>query len=141
MWKEIKNEEDIKKVMMLYNNFHDSCIRDIYISTSDYVDKDLNMHFDNKSTASIIFQKQSKNYTVLELKFEGINHFNFKPMNHPYNGVIYDSIMKLENELFYWADSKDWEMEDIDSIWFSGKKLFYRFRTDILGNIKRLEDN
>ncbi|MCZ8161214.1 MAG: hypothetical protein O9275_10790 [Microcystis sp. LE19-196.1B] len=141
MWNEIKKEEDIQKLLILFNNFHDSCIRDIYISTREYVDKNLAMHFDNILTASVIFQSQYANQTVLELKFEELIDFNFRHFGKTENSVIYDAKLIYLNGLFYWADFIDWEIGDNDSTWISGKKLFWRLRPDLIGNINRLLDN
>ena len=58
MWTEIKDQIDIDNLMNLYGGFHDSCLRDIYISTADFVDEKLGMHFDNQLTATLLFQKQ-----------------------------------------------------------------------------------
>ncbi len=71
--------------MISFGGFHDSCLRDIYISTGDYVDE---MKLENKTVASLLFQRQSKSDTVLELKFYDVQQFNYKvaPVNH--NAVI-----------------------------------------------------
>jgi|GEM_PF-2052228 len=46
MWTEIKDQSDIDKLMELYGNFHDSCLRNIYISTREFVDEKRAMNFD-----------------------------------------------------------------------------------------------
>ncbi len=140
MWTEIKNKPDIDKLMDLFGYFHDSCLRDIYISTREFVDQKLTMHFDNKLTASLLFQRQFGAMTVLELKFEDIEQFNFRPFSENENAVIYDATLIATNGLFYWADFAGWNIGDNDSIWINGKKLFWRQRPDLIGNIKRLND-
>jgi hypothetical protein len=140
MWTEIKNKSDIDKLMDLYGYFHDSCLRDVYISTREFVDQGLAMHFDNKLTASLLFQRQYGPMTVLEIKFEDIEHFNFRPFTEAENAVIYDATLIIKNDLFYWADLADWKMGDNDSIWISGKRLFWRQRPELIGNIRRLYD-
>jgi len=140
MWTEIKDKSDIDKLLDLYNFFQDSCLRDIYISTREFVDQKLAMHFDNKLTASLLFQREYGPMTVLELKFEDIEHFNFLPFTETENAVIYDATIMIENELFYWADSSDWKLGDNDSIWISGKRLFWRDRPELIGNIQRIKD-
>ncbi|MDB5208010.1 MAG: hypothetical protein JWR72_3085 [Flavisolibacter sp.] len=56
-WTEIIEQADIDILVSLYGFLHDSCLRDIYISTREFVDKKLAMHFDNKLTASLFFSK------------------------------------------------------------------------------------
>ena len=140
MWTEIKDQSDIDKLLESYGYFHDSCLRDVYISTREFIDEKLTMHFENKLTASLLFQRQFRSPTVLELKFEDIEQFNFKPFDETTNAVIYDATLMTANGLFYWADFADWEIGDKDSISISGKKLFWRLRPELIGNTKRLND-
>ncbi|MEA1850476.1 MULTISPECIES: hypothetical protein [Chryseobacterium] len=140
MWKEIKDQKDINTLLESYGYFHDSCLRDIYITTKEYIDEKLAMHFENKLTASLLFQRQFSPITVLELKFEDIVHFNFKPFDKDTNAVIHDVTLMKVNGLFYWADFADWKIDDNDSIWINGKRLFWRLRPGLIGNVKRLND-
>lgn len=140
MWVEIKDQTDIDKLLDSFGYFHDSCLRDIYISTREFVDEKLAMHIDNRLIGLLLFQRQFEPNAVLELKFEEIERFNFLPFNETENAVIYDTTLIIKNGLFYWADFADWEIGDNESIWISGKKLFWRFRPELTGNIKRLKE-
>lgn len=139
MWEKIGNQSDIDKLLSLYGGFHDSCIREIYFSTSEFVDEKLAMHFENRLTAAFLFQRQFRPNSVIELKFEDVIQFNFKPLGNSEKAVLYDASLKLKDEIFYWADFIDWENTDNDSIWISSKKLFWRLRPDLIGNIKRID--
>lgn len=138
MWKEIITEADIEALMNDYGYFHDSCLRDVYISTREYVDERLAMHFDNKTTGVLLFQRQFDKNTVLELKFENIDRFNFNPPGLEYYGVIDEATFKKVGDLFYWADIGDWEAEDPDATWISASKVYFRYRPELRGNILRL---
>jgi hypothetical protein len=140
MWTEINNQSDIDRLLDSYGHFQDSCLRDVYITTREFIDENLAMHFDNKLTASFLFQRQFGPTSVLELKFEYIEQFNFRPFDTNADPVIYDATLMIRNGLFYWADFSDWEIGDNDSIWISGKKLFWRLRPELIGNVKRLND-
>ena len=140
MWTEINDQSDIDNLLDLFGYFHDSCLRDIYISTREFVDEKLAMHFDNKLTASLLFQRQFQPTSVLELKFEDIKQFNFRPLDETEFSVINDATLLTRDGLFYWSDFADWEIGDNDSIWISGKKLFWRIRPELIGNIKRLDN-
>lgn len=141
MWTEIKTQIDIDKLLEYYGYFHDSCLRDVYISTREFVDEKLAMHFDNRLTASLLFQRQFGPNAVIELKFEEIERFNFLPFKETESAVIYDATLKIVDGLFYWADFAGWEIGDNDSIWISGKKLSWRQRPELIGNTKRLNDD
>lgn len=139
MWREIKDQNDINNLLNLFGNFQDSCLREIYISTKEFIDEKLEMHFDNKLTVLLLFQRQYRPNNIIELKFEDIKHFNFKPFEENENPVIYDATLMIINGLFYWADSADWKIGDNDSIWINGKKVFWRERPELIGNIKRIK--
>jgi len=141
MWTEIKEQTDIDKLLEIYGHFHDSCLRDIYISTREFVDNELTMHFYNKLTASLLFQRQFKQATVLELKFEDMEHFNLMLSDNGEHAVILDATLIATNGLFYWADSAGWEIGNNDAIWISGKKLFWRLRPELIGDVKRINDD
>lgn len=140
MWTEIKGQADIDNLLDSFGYFHDSCLRDIYITTREFIDEKLAMHFDNKLTASLLFQRQFGPTTVIELKFEDVEQLNFRPFDETTNAVIYDATLMTTNGLFYWADFADWKIGDNDSIWVSGKKLLWRQRPELIGNVKRLND-
>lgn len=108
MWNEIKTQADIDRLMDLYGSFHDSCIRDFYISTAAYVEKNLSMQFDNKLTASILFQRQFAPNSVLELKFENSIKYSY----YPDGDIIYDASLIIEDGLFYWTEC---EINDLHS--------------------------
>lgn len=138
MWTEIKDEKDIQSLMTSFGGFHDSCLRDVYISTGDYVDENLAMNLENKTIASLLFQRQFKPDTVLELKFYEVQQFNYKVVTSNYNAVIYDVTLKIENGLIYWADDEEWEINDHDCVWISGKKMFWRTRPELIGQVHRV---
>lgn len=140
MWKAIVSEEDIAEVMAVFGDFHDSCLRDIYISTREYVDDRGAMYFDNKLEGSLLFQRQFKRNPVLELKFEDVEHFNFRPQDLAGSSVIYDATLMIRDGLYYWADFKGWQIGDNDAVWISGKKLFWRLLPGLTGYVKRVMD-
>jgi hypothetical protein len=140
MWNEIKDNTDIDNLLKSYGFFHDSCLRDIYITTREFVDHKLAMHFDNKLTATLLFQRQFGPNSVLELRFDNIEQFNFRPFSETENAVIYDACLMMVDGLFYWADFADWKIGDNDSIWINGQKSFWRFRPELIGNVKRVND-
>ena len=141
MWREVKRQIDIDELLEVYGYFHDSCIRDIYISTKEFVDEKRAMHFDNKLVASMIFQRQFKEAPILELKFEDVAHINFKPFSLTDRAVIYNVTLKKEDGLFYWADFAEWEKDDHDAVWISGAKLFWRLRPELIGNTRRVSED
>lgn len=139
MWTELRDDNEIKGLLEQFGQFHDSCLREVHISTREFIDDELAMHFGNKLTATLLFQRQFGPLSVIELKFEEMDHFNFNPFNTKTDPVIYDATLKKINGLIYWADSADWKLGDNESIWIAGQKLFWRPRPELIGNINRLE--
>lgn len=78
-WKEIKDDKDIETLLKLYGYFHDGCLREIHIVTRESVDSGLSMSFDGNLTATLLFQRQYQNPTIVELKFNNLRQFNFNP--------------------------------------------------------------
>src|SRR5207253_7862249 len=117
MWKEIVTAEDIEELLKGYGNFHDSCLRDLHLSTREWVDEELTMSFDNKNVGTLLFQRQYKINPVLELKFEGIDRLNFNPYGPEYSGLIYGATFTKVEGLFYWSDELNWEVGDNEANW------------------------
>ncbi|KAA9333602.1 hypothetical protein [Adhaeribacter soli] len=140
MWKEIKTEAEIEQLLQSYGSFHDSCLRDLHISTREYVDEKLAMGFDNKNIATLLFQRQFATNPVLELKFEDVDRLNFNPLGPEYYGIIYEATFKKVKDLFYWANEPDWEIGDEDANWISAKKVYWRYRPELIGNVTRLKE-
>jgi len=145
MWKEIINNDDILTLRNLYGDFHDSCLRDLYLSTKEFVDERKAMSFSNDCTATLLFQRQSRINPVLELKFLGLQHLSYHPLLANYNNVIYDVTLKIDDGLFYWADFEGWTLSDYnsrdkDSFWICSEKLFWRLRPELIGNVNRLTE-
>jgi len=142
MWTEVKDQAGVDDLMGKFGYFHDTCIRDIYISTQDFVDEKRAMHFDNVLTVSLLFQRQSKKNSVLELKFEAVKKMDYEWL-FEYGSTLIDeeATLKIENNLFYWADTSDWTVGNNDAWWINGERIFWRFRPELIGNVKRVNDN
>lgn len=136
-WMEIKGDQDIEALLLLYGKFHDSCLREIHIVTQESVDSKLSMSFDGNQTATLLFQRQYKDLTVIELKFENVRQFNF---NAPGSGSIYEATFKKVDNLFYWANEVKWELGDNDAVWISGEKVYWRERPELIGPVNRMGD-
>jgi hypothetical protein len=139
MWKEIVNKSDVDEIMVAFGDFHDTCIRDIYISTGEFVDDACSMHFDNPLTISLLFQRQSRGNSVLELKFETVRSMNFT-LELAYGSTLNDEAasIAIEDNLVYWANAENWTIGDNDYMWIGGEKLFWRLQPQLAGNITRI---
>ncbi|WP_133259654.1 hypothetical protein [Pseudochryseolinea flava] len=139
-WKEIKDEKDIETLLDLYGHFHDGCLREVHIVTRESITKELSMTFDGHLTATLLFQRQYKNPTVIELRFDNVEKLNFNPPASQFNSIIYDVTFKKVDNLFYWASEDNWEIGDNDAVWISGESVFWRERPELIGQVNRLND-
>ena len=135
-WKQISSKHEIEDLLNLFGGFHDGCIRDIYLTTKQRVDNDLSMTFDNEQEAIVLFQRQFKNPTVIELRFSELERLNFNP---PDDGIIYDCTLELIDGTFFWADEENCKPDDNSTTWISSRKLFWRERPELIGTVKRLQ--
>jgi hypothetical protein len=139
-WKEIKTDNDIEALLDLFGEFHDSCLREIHIVTKESVDKDLSMSFNGKLTATLLFQRQYDNPTVIELRFENVGRFNFLTSGQKYDPIIFEATFKKVDELFYWSSEDNWRLGDNDAVWISGERVYWRERPELVGQVNRLSD-
>ena len=133
MWTEIKDQIEIENLMEKFGDFHDSCIRDIYISTEEFVDKEHSMCFENVLTVSLLFQRQSRENSVLELKFEAVKGMDYGQWFKDGSTMTYEATLEMENDLFYWVN--DFNLE------ISAKRVFWRFRPELVGNVRRINED
>lgn len=139
-WKEITDDKDIDALVKLYGNFHDGCLREVHIVTRESVDNKLSMSFDGRLSATLLFQRQYKNPSVIELRFDNVGQFNFNPPEPQVDSIIYDATFKKTDGLFYWASEENWEVGGNNAVWVSGEKVFWRERPDLIGRVNRLSD-
>ena len=133
MWTEIKDQTGIDDLMGKFGCFHDSCIRDIYISTEEFVDEKRSMCFNNVLTVSFLFQRQSRENSVLELKFEAVTGIDYEQWFKERSTLTYEATLEMENDLFYWANDLNLEIK--------GERVFWRFRPELVGNVKRINED
>ncbi|WP_339792026.1 hypothetical protein [uncultured Imperialibacter sp.] len=137
-WDEIKDEVDIENFLHLYGHFHDSCLRDAYIQTRESVAADLTMTFDGNWTAVLLFQRQYRNPTVIEMKFDNLSQFNFKAADPDYNSLIFDVTFNKTEGIFYWASEGGWTLGDNSITWISSSRVFWRERPALIGPVARI---
>lgn len=127
---EINDDRDIEKLMKEFNYFHDSCIKEIKYNSGGYVDEKGAMYpFNSKRCVKMIFQSQSANIRVIELKFDGITKLNLFPRNEEYDCVIYGASVKKIDNIYYWSEWENLKLEDLskeEGTWVSADKISWR---------------
>ncbi|WP_460619477.1 hypothetical protein [Hymenobacter ruber] len=138
-WFTLSNQQDIDLLMQVFGRFHDSCIKQVLISTREYVAKDLSMGFDNIPTVKILFQRQFRNTSVIEISFEEVEEMNWRHDNLLSDTgltIIMEAVLQIENGLVYWAEDIDWLEagdERNDFRWIAARTVKWRTVEDALG--------
>ncbi|MFX4260747.1 hypothetical protein ACOBQJ_00975 [Pelotomaculum propionicicum] len=138
-WEDIEGNEDVNKLLKLFNYFHDSCLKELYMWSDHYVDNDLSMNtsaeLDHK--VRVIFQRQDKNPSAIEVFFENVTELHIIPTSENYDSIIHEATFLFEDGTFYWADVFGWKPEDKltkEASWLSSKKVKWRDVSGWMGN-------
>jgi len=139
-WTYINTQEDIDQFMNMFGYFHDGCIKELRYESGAYVGNDLAMYpINSKRNVSVIFQRQFKNPSAVELVFEGVEHLNLQPVNDEYTTEILGAHMCIEDVLYVWFDS-DYFSQDYtdlyklsDVTWIKAHKVKWRAADEYLG--------
>ncbi len=137
---EIKDDKDMKKLLQVFNWFHDSCIKELKYYSGGYVEENGSMYpFNSSRCVKVIFQSQTANIRVIEMKFDGIKKLNLVPRDEKYDCVIYGASLKKINGLFYWSEWENFKIEDLikeDGTWISAQKISWRPLKNAFGDKK-----
>jgi hypothetical protein len=71
--------------------FHDSCIKELYMWTDHYVNKDLSMSISasRDHRVRLLIQRQSINPTAIELIFDELVQLYINPSPEDYDSIIF----------------------------------------------------
>lgn len=137
MWNKIVTESDISNFMRDMNCFSDSCIKEIKYVSGGYVNKDLSMYaLNSKRNLYICIQRQYNTFSTIELIFQGVYKFSMTPRNEHKDCVIYDSSLIKKQNLYYWADYEDLDINNIDDYGtlVIAEQMYWRNINTSLGN-------
>src|SRR5688500_11139670 len=109
MWTEITNQHEIDVLMSTYNRFEDCQVQEAHFLVSATPDPAENTTMDDSLTIVLMFGGKF-NGNVLELKFENVVQFVSEPPAGYERGILSGITLKLENELFYYAEQPDWQI-------------------------------
>ena len=134
----IKNANDILYLMEKYNDFHDSCIKEIHYLSGGFVGENLAMYpINDQRRVSIIFQRQGASDSVIELLFMGVDKINLEPRNEEYDCIIFGASLKIVNNLVYWSEYDDFDENDLVNergTWISARQVMWRELPGALGD-------
>ena len=141
-WNPIASEADVERLLDVFGAFHDGCLREAHVWTETYVEDDLRMHFlgDVGTCVRILFQRQFRDPSAIELLFERVVAFHLRPAPPNYDSIIYDAAMSLVDGVYYWAESSDWSPTSPSrdsSTWIAAKTVSWRDASGWMGDALR----
>jgi hypothetical protein len=136
MWNKILTKNDIDKLMQTFGDFHDSCIKEIKYMSGAYVNFNLGMHaINDKRILHMIFQRQCKNPTAIEMRFIGLNKLTLIPNNLEYTCEIFEASMMIKNDGIYWFDCADdcEDLSDYNGTYLCAENVEWRIADEYIG--------
>lgn len=137
-WNNIKSQTDVEHVNNLYDNFHDSYLKELCYSSGSYVNTDHSMNERNEPVARLLFQRRWENPSVIELEFSDVIQINIKPEKKNEFTYINTTHLYLYNGIFFWS-AGDYEIHENGKdahTWIAAMQVKWRIRDDLLGNDK-----
>lgn len=105
-WKKLQNTDDVENMLKIFGYFHNSCLKELHMWNEHFVDDDLSMsvsgYLDHK--VRILFQRQARNPSSIELMFEQATQMHVLPGPENYDSIIHKATFLFQSGLFYWAD-------------------------------------
>src|SRR5215475_15356042 len=104
-WQCIATQADVEGLMFLFgDHFHDACLREIHVSTGNYVEENLSMHVDWRTTVHMLVQRQFRNPSAIELRFEEVVGLHVSPPPQNCDASIFHAAFFLRERVWYWAE-------------------------------------
>lgn len=99
MWNKIETQDDIKALMSIYADFHDSCIVSINYTSGYYCDEFGHMHFGSTENHMIIMKVHSTWAEPIEMRFTGVRKCSIVGWRDFYNNEIHDASLSFHTKL------------------------------------------
>jgi hypothetical protein len=102
VWHQLESEGDVASLVHAFGAFHDGCLKEAYVSAEGYVATNLAMSCPEHlhTSAHVLFQRQFKPMSVIELLFEQVTHFSLSPSPEGCDSIIHSAGITLEDGVF-----------------------------------------
>lgn len=136
-WIEVITSDDVESLLTTFGWFHDSCIKELHMWSRHFVYPDLSMQTsgDLDHNVRVLFQRQEKCPSAIEMRFEEVTGLHVDPAPYNYDSIIYEASFVLEDGVFYWANVEEWGPDDREGqvTWISAKKVKWRDASSWMG--------
>lgn len=137
MWNEITNEVELNDFIALFGGFHDSCIKEMKYISGAFVNKNLAMHpINSERKVNVIFQRQFRNPSVVEVEFIGVSQLKLSPVEEAYTCELGEATMGINNHHIFWCDcggiSQD-ELDRYEGTFICSRRVRWRIADEYIG--------
>ena len=135
-WQELSTPEQIQRLMDLFGNFHDGCVREIHVATGHSVAANLSMAVDWRTTVHMLVQRQHVNPSAVELRFTEVVGLRVSPPPPNYDAIIFGAACFLREGILYWAENAGWSPESVERdewTWIAARRAWWRDASEWMG--------
>lgn len=136
-WNEISTPRDLETLMATFGRFHDSCIKELKYISGAFVSSDLNINpINSVRKVRVIFQRQYKAPTAIEMEFLGLLNLNLSPVDENFTCELQGAAMFISSDKIYWYDCDEIEnpTEEYNGTWICAGKTRWRIADEYIGN-------
>ncbi len=129
-WKQLNSQADVEKLLDLFGEFHDGCMKELYLWTGHHVRDDLAMAvspgLDN--SLRVLFQRQFSDPSAIELFFEELLGLLLDPTPENHDSIIAAAGFVFEGGIFKF---------ETDTISIQSRKVAWRDASNWMGPTSR----
>jgi len=125
-WNYIEKQRDIDFILEQTSGFHDSVLKNLNYVSGAYVDDENQMH-GNDDVRQITMRFDSQWCNSIEMIFEGVISLNLRPYPEQSFSFLFDASLIIQDEIIFFADSRDALDKSYDGTWIESYGLRWRF--------------
>ena len=136
-WNKINTLIDLENFMTIFGSFHDSCIKELKYISGAFVSTDLGMNpINNTRSLKIIFQRQYKNPTTIEIEFAELSNLILSPVNSNFTCELQGASMFIKEGKIYWYDCDEIEnpIDGYEGTCICANSVKWRYADEYTGN-------
>lgn len=137
-WRELASDAEIDEFVECFGNFHDGCIKEAFVWTGHCVAPDLSMTVEPWVNFRVLFQRQAKLPSAVEMVFHGLGELRWLPPPPNFDHIIFEAWLYWSGEQLVWANAPPGEKPDL---LISARRLWCRDASDWMGSELRLGPN
>ncbi|MEQ1820943.1 MAG: hypothetical protein ABL949_00355 [Fimbriimonadaceae bacterium] len=137
-WKEVKTKQEVEELNNHFGGFHDACLKEALGWGGFNVSDELTMACGFWHNLRVLFQRQWKNPSAIEVVFLDLQEFRWSPAAPEYCGYTLDAGLYLQDGLIICSDVA---VGHTPTLYIAAQSLWWRDASDWMGEEMRLGPN